>query len=134
MLFSRNPYDVHGDVSQNQGSIVFEEGPDRLEGLSHDTSDIVLDATDESTYRGVTMADIPDDLDGLVIDEETVTQLALIAGITIDADRRADVATMLRDMVAFADELAKLDLDGSKPAAIYDPTWPDLSKKGQTDV
>lgn len=65
------------------------------------------------------MSDRTDDL----IDEETVVRLAQLAGIEVDPERRAAVAVMLQDMMAFTRELDALDLTDVEPAARYEPSW-----------
>jgi Asp-tRNA(Asn)/Glu-tRNA(Gln) amidotransferase C subunit len=60
------------------------------------------------------------------IAEETVAQLARMAGFNIAPERLATVTDRLRDLYRLAADLDGVDLEGVASSAVYEPAWSEI--------
>ena len=58
-----------------------------------------------------------------LLTDETVAELARVAGFTLPPELLAGVTERLHDLFRLAADLDGLDFDGVEPASRYDPDW-----------
>jgi Asp-tRNA(Asn)/Glu-tRNA(Gln) amidotransferase C subunit len=58
-----------------------------------------------------------------LLTDETVADLARVAGFSVPPERLAGVTERLRDLYRLAADLESLDLTGVEPASSFDPDW-----------
>ena len=58
-------------------------------------------------------------------EEERLRLMSELVGVRVDAQCLPAVAAFLAEVRQLTDELLRLDLEGARPDAVFDPRWPE---------